>query len=144
MLLAKMAVGLGGTLALAGVYTFREGVIRVDVDEYHANGSHVHFGVPAAAVPMAMHLTPQEYLQEAGEEVRPWLPTVLAFTKELKRLPDADLVEVRDKESHVEIRTWHGKLQIDVDDPSEKVHIVCPLETIEDVTSELVTRASGA
>src|SRR5713101_2756094 len=126
MLLAKMALGLGGTLVLAGVYTFREGVIRVDVDESHANGSHVHFWVPAAAVPMAMRLTPQEYLQQAGEEVRPWLPTVRALTKELKRFPDADLVEVHDRESHVQIRTRHGKLQIDVDDPGEQVHIVCP------------------
>jgi hypothetical protein len=144
MLLVKMALGLGGTLVLAGVYTFREGVIRVDVDEYHANGSHVHFFVPAAVVPMAMHLIPQENLKDAGEEVRPWLPTVRALTKELKRFPDADLVEVRDKESHVQIRTRHGKLQIDVDDPGEQVHIVCPLDTIEDVTSELVTRAPSA
>jgi hypothetical protein len=144
MLLAKMALGLGGTLVLAGVYTFREGVIRVDVDEYHADGSHVHFFVPAAAVPMAMHLIPQEKLKDAGEEVRPWLPTVRAFTKELKRFPDADLVDVLDHESHVQIRTRHGKLQIDVDDPGEKVHIACPLDTIEDVTSELAMRAPGA
>jgi hypothetical protein len=144
MLLAKMALGLGGTLILAGVYTFREGVIRVDVDEYHANGSHVHFFVPAAVVPMAMHLVPQEKLKDAGEEVRPWLPTVRAFMKELKRFPDADLVDVRDNESHVQIRTRHGKLQIDVDDPGEQVHLVCPLDTIEDVTSELATRAPGA
>lgn len=144
MLLAKLALGLGGTLVLAGVYTFREGVIRVDVDEYHPNGSHVHFFVPAAMVPMAVHLTPQEYLKEAGEQLGPWLPTVRAFMNELKRFPDADLVEVRDNESHVQIRTRHGKLQIDVDDPGEQVHIVCPLDTIEDVTSELVARAPGA
>src|SRR5713101_3469581 len=104
MLLAKMALGFGGTLVLAGVYTFREGVIRVDVDECHANGSHVHFLVPAALVPMAMDLTPQEYLKDAGEEARPWLPTVRALTKELKRFPDVDLVDVRDRESHVQIR----------------------------------------
>ena len=55
MLLAKAALGVGATLALATAYTFREGVIRVDVDEYRAGGSHVHFWVPAAAVPMAMH-----------------------------------------------------------------------------------------
>ena len=144
MLLAKLALGLGGTLVLAGVYTFREGVIRVDVDEYHANGSHVHFFLPAAMVPMAVHLTPREHLRDAGEQLRPWLPTVRAFTKELRRFPDADLVEVRDKESHVQIRMQHGKLQIDVDDPGEQVHIVCPLETIDDVTSELVTRSPGA
>ncbi len=36
ILLAKAALGIGGTLFLAGAYTFREGVIRVEVDEYCA------------------------------------------------------------------------------------------------------------
>src|SRR2546430_8408574 len=34
--LAKAALGLGGTIVLAGAYTMREGVIRVDVDEYRS------------------------------------------------------------------------------------------------------------
>jgi len=56
MLLAKAALGLGGTIVLAGTYTMREGVIRIDIDEFRSGGSHVHMWVPAAAVPMAMHL----------------------------------------------------------------------------------------
>ena len=31
--LAKAALGLGATMAVAGAYVFREGVIRVDFDE---------------------------------------------------------------------------------------------------------------
>jgi hypothetical protein len=34
MLLAKAALGMGSALVLAGAYTFHEGVIRVDVDEF--------------------------------------------------------------------------------------------------------------
>jgi hypothetical protein len=51
MLLAKAALGLGGALVLAGAYTFREGVIRIDVDESRGGGSHVHMWVPATAAP---------------------------------------------------------------------------------------------
>ena len=58
MLIAKIALGMASTVALATVYTFREGVIRVDVDEFRDGGSHVHVWVPAAAVPMAVHLRP--------------------------------------------------------------------------------------
>ena len=42
MLLAKAALGLGGTIVLAGAYTFHKGVIRVDVDEFRTGSSHVH------------------------------------------------------------------------------------------------------
>ena len=62
MLLAKAALGLGGTLVLAGAYTFREGLIRMDVDEYRAGGSHVHMWLPAAMVPMAIHFVPKRNL----------------------------------------------------------------------------------
>jgi hypothetical protein len=144
ILLGKLALGIGGTLVLTGAYTFREGLIRIDVDEFHANGSHVHFWVPAAAVPMTLRFVPKEYLRNAGEKIQPWMPTVRALIKELKKFPDADLVEVRDSRSHVRVRTRNGKLLIDANDPAEKVHIACPLETMEDAASELVTRFPGA
>jgi hypothetical protein len=42
------------------------------------------------------------------------------------------------------MRTHGGKLQIDVDAPDEKVHVLCPLSTIEDVASQLEEHAPGA
>ncbi len=134
MLLAKAALGLGGTLVLATAYTFREGVIRVDVDEFRSGGSHVHLWVPAAAVPMVMHLVPDRHWRHATGESREALPILRAVVKELKKYPDAVFVEVVDSNEHVRIRTHDGKLQIDVDSPDEKVHVLCPLSTIEDVT----------
>ncbi len=144
MLLAKAALGLGGTLVLAGAYTFHEGVIRVDVDEYRSGGSHVHLWVPAAAVPMAMHFVPGEHLRHASEQAREALPVLHAIVKELKKYPDADFVEVVDHEQHVHVRTLGGKLQIDVDAPDERVHVLCPLSAIEDVTGHLEEHAPGA
>jgi len=144
MLLAKAALGLGGTLVLAGAYAMREGVIRVDVDEYRAGGSHVHLWVPAAAVPMAMHFVPNGHIRHASERAREALPVLHAIVKELKKYPDADFVEIDDRNQHVRIRTHGGKLQIDVDAPDEKVHVLCPLSAIEDVTSQLEEHAPRA
>ncbi len=144
MLLAKAALGLGGTLVLAGAYTMREGVIRIDVDEYRSGGSHVHMWVPAAAVPMAMHFVPSKHMRCASEQAREALPILHALVKELKKYPDADFVEIVDHDQHVRMRTHGGRLQIDVDVPDQKVHVLCPLSAIEDVTSQLEEHAPSA
>jgi len=144
ILLAKAALGLTGTLFVAGAYTFHEGVIRIDVDEHRAGGSHLHMWVPAAAVPMAMHLVPQKHLREAVEHSREALPIARAIVKELKKYPDVDLVEVVDGRQHVQIRTHSGKLQIDVEAPDEQVHLLVPLSTLDDVTRQLEDSAPSA
>ena len=144
MLLAKAALGMGGALVLAGAYTFHEGVIRVDVDEYRAGGSHIHMWLPAAVVPMTMHFVPKHHLRDAADQAREFLPLTHALIKELKRFPDADFVEVKDDDEHVQIRTHQGKLQIDVVEPGQNVHVLVPLSTLDDVTSELESSASGA
>jgi hypothetical protein len=144
MLLAKAALGLGGTLVLAGAYTFHEGVIRIDVDEHRGGGSHVHMWMPAAVVPMAMHFVPREHLRSASEHAREFMPLVHALIKELKKFPEADFVEVTDSREHVQIRTHEGKLKIDVDSPDENVHLLIPLSTIDDVADQLETSAPGA
>jgi hypothetical protein len=144
MLLAKAALGLSSTIVLAGAYTMREGVIRIDVDEYRSGGSHVHMWVPAAAVPMAMHLVPDKHWRHASEQAREAMPILHAIVKELKKYPDADFVEVIDHDQHVRIRTHDGKLRIDVDAPGEKVHVLCPLSTIEDVTIQLEEHGPAA
>ena len=134
MLLAKAALGLGTTIVLAGAYTMREGVIRIDVDEYHAGGSHVHMWVPAAAVPMAMHFVPAEHMRHVSYQAREAMPILHAIVKELKKYPDPR------KSAFpyiVRVRTHDGRLQIDVDAPDQKVHVLCPLSTIEDVTTQL-------
>jgi hypothetical protein len=141
MLLAKIALGLCGTLVVAGAYTFHEGVMRVDEDHY--DGHHVHVWVPAALVPIALHVIPSRHLDRAATQAGPWLPTLHALTKELKKYPEAELVEVEDGDQHVRIRTHQGKLLIDVTKPGEDVHVVCPLAMLEDVASQLEARAPG-
>ncbi|HVH72403.1 MAG TPA: hypothetical protein VNB49_15020 [Candidatus Dormibacteraeota bacterium] len=144
MLLAKAALGLGGALVAVGAYTFHEGVIRVDVDEHRAGGSHIHMWMPAAVVPMTMHLVPSHHLRDAAEHAHEFLPLAHTLFKELKKFPDAQLVEVDADGQHVEICTHNGRLQIDVHDPGENVHLLVPLSTLDDVVGELEENVPGA
>lgn len=144
MLLAKAALGMGGALVALGAYTFHEGVIRVDVDEFRAGGSHIHLWVPAAMVPMTMQFVPKHHLCDAASQAREFLPVAHALFKELKNFPEAEFVEVQDGDQHARIRTHEGKLQIDVDDPEEKVHVLVPLSTVDDVVGQLEESAPGA
>ena len=144
MLIAKIALGMASTVALATVYTFREGVIRVDVDEFRDGGSHVHFWVPAAAVPVAVHFTPQRHMQQAAEHVEQFMPTVRQLSKELEKYPNAEFVDVQDDSEHVRVRTHNGKLEVDVTGPQETVHVACPIATIQDVASEFADVRPGA
>ena len=143
MLLANLALGVGATIVLAGAYTFHDGVMRVDED--NSNGRHVRVWAPAAIVPMAMHFVPRHNMQHAAEQVRPWLPTLRALTKELEKYPNAEFVDVRDNDGdqHVRISTHNGKLLIDVDQPDEHVHVACPLAVMRDVANELEANAPG-
>src|SRR5437762_14331883 len=111
ILLAKAALTVGGTLVLAGAYTMREGVIRIDVDEYHAGGPHVHMWVPAAAVPMAMHFVPAEHMRHVSYQARQHMPILHAIVKELKKYPDSEFMHVNDHQQHIEVHTHDGKLQ---------------------------------
>jgi hypothetical protein len=142
--LAKVGLGIVGTVVAAGAYTCRQGFVRVDVDESAADGSHVHVWAPAAMVPMAIHVVPQREMDKAVREAREYMPVARAVVHELGRLPDSVLVEVKDPDEHVVISTYHGAIKIDVRDRDEEVHVVCPLATIEDVTTEIANKSPGA
>jgi hypothetical protein len=143
MLLANLALGIGATIVLAGAYTLHDGIMHVDADQ--SNGRHVHVWVPAAIVPMAMHVVPRHNMQHAAEQVRPWLPTLRALTKELEKYPNSEFVDVRDDggNQHVTISTHNGKLLIDVDEPDAHVHVACPLAMMRDVANELEANTPG-
>lgn len=144
VLLAKIALGFGATVVMAGAYTFREGLIRVDVDETRGEEHHVHVWAPAAIVPMAMHFVPRSQMLRAGERSAEFMPLMHAVAKELQKYPEAELVEVHDGEQYVRIRTHNGNLMIDAAEPGETVHVSCPLATIDDVSRELASFAPAS
>ena len=45
---------------------------------------------------------------------------------------------------HVQVGTRGGKLQIDVVEPGESVHVTVPISTLEDVASQLEKDTPGA
>jgi hypothetical protein len=137
IVLAKIGLGIVGTMAVAGVYAFHDGVARVDVDENRPGGDHVHLWLPAAVVPMVMHTVPDRELAKASRQAREFMPVARLVAHELGRLPDSTLVEVQDGKEHVRVSTHYGAIQIDVTDPDEDVHVKCPLATIEDITAQI-------
>src|SRR5260370_36086571 len=128
-------MGFGGRFVCGGDGTFDDGLLRVDED--HGDGRHVQVWAPAAIVAMALHVIPRHRLEHAAANARPWLPMFRALTKELEKYPEAELVEVRNANQHVRIRTHNGKLLIDVTEPGENFHVVYPLMLMDDSASEL-------
>jgi hypothetical protein len=145
LILAKAALGLGATMAMTGAYVFHEGVIRVDVDEHRAGGSHVHFWVPATIVSVGMHFMPKNQLNHTTAEVRPLLPALREIAKELEKYPNVELVEVTNARDHVRVAMVDGKLRIDaVSADGDVVHLSVPAQVLRDVADELEERAPGA
>jgi hypothetical protein len=128
-------------MAMATVYTFRQGTIRVDVDEHRDGGTHVHVWAPAALIPMALHFVPDDKLHEAEERADEWLPIVRAVSASLGEHPQANFVEVQDDRDHVRVSTEDGKIRVDVQDPGEEVHVLVPISTIQDVAEQIGARA---
>jgi hypothetical protein len=144
LVLAKVALGLGATVAMAGACVFHEGVIRVDVDEQRAGGSHVHFWVPAMVVATGMHFLPKNQLNHTTAEVRPFLPALREIAKELEKYPNVELVDVSDARDHVRIAMEDGRLRIDaVSEDGDVVHVSVPARLLQDVADELEEKAPG-
>jgi len=143
MILAKLALGTATTLVFATVYTFREGTIRVDVDEHRPGGSHIHFWVPATVVPAALHFVPDDKLQEAADRAHEALPLAKIVVEELQKYPNADFVQVDSDKEHVKVSVHDGKFYIDVQDRNDEVHIKVPVATVEDVLENLDSRSKA-
>ncbi len=141
LFLAKAAIGLSATFLMSAAYVFHEGVIKIDVDEHRGGGAHIHLWVPATVVDLGLHVVPTRNLEKAACETRPYLPALRELAKELKRYPDAQLVEVKDATQHVKVAIVDGKIQIDVVDPEETIHVRLPVETLEDVSDRLESSA---
>jgi len=135
ILAAKVALAFTGTVAAAGAYTLHDGIAQVQVDDTH--GTHVHVWAPAAIVPMALHVVPTRELNKFPHEAQQAIPILRVLTRELEKYPNTEFVEVRDSDTHVRVRTVGSKVVVDVVDPENKVHVVCPLAMIQEVVESL-------
>ena len=138
-MLAKVMAGLLGTAALAGAYVVHAGAVRVAVDEGSARGKHIRLLLPAALVPVGLKFVPDEKLRQAAAPARPWLPAVRAASQELGRLPDADLLEVRDTRDHVRLSKRGRLIMLDGESTRKTVRISFPVKTLEQVAQQLAS-----
>ena len=143
LFLAKAALGLTATLAFSAAYLFHEGLIKVDVDEYQGEGSHIHLWVPAAAVNLGLQVVPHRHLERAARQLQQFLPALREIAKELRKYPNAQFVQVKEKDEQVDVALVDGKIQIDVVDPEETIHLQIPIQTLEDVSDRLESSPSS-
>jgi hypothetical protein len=130
VILGKIALATLGAVVLGGTVLCSEGLITVRVREHKPNGSHVFVVAPAMLAPIAMRFAPQERLQEAEKQIRPYLPTIRAAVGELEKCSDATFVEVQSPDEHVRISKSSGAIVIDVDDTDDTVHVSVPIRAV--------------
>jgi hypothetical protein len=137
ILAAKVALAFSGTIAAAGAYTFHDGIAQVQVDDH--TGTHVHIWAPAAIVPIALHVIPKRELHKFPHEAQQFIPALRVLAKELEKYPNAEFVEVgdRDSETHVRVRTIGSKIVVDVVDHEDNVHVVCPLAMVREMVDAM-------
>ena len=136
-MLSKVTAGVLGAAVLAGAWVVQEGAVHVSVDQRGGDGQHLHLLLPAAMVPVALRLLPDDKLRPAAAEAEPWLPAIRVASKELARWPDTELVETRQEGEHVRIFTRGATLVIDVQSPRQKVYLSFPLKMAGQVVHRL-------
>ncbi len=103
-------------------------------------GTHLHLIVPAMLAPLAAAYMPERHLHGVSNDVQAFLPALKVAAFELNKLPDVDLVEVRDSRDHVRISKAGNGLKIEVDSPREHVDVWVPLRAAYDAAGTLQSR----
>ena len=130
---------LGATMVTSVV--LKDGIIEVNVQEKHPNGSHIHLFVPATAATWGIHLAPEKRLAENLRGQAADLAVAHLALRELEKIPDSILAQVDSPEEHVRIAIRSGNLVVDVDDPGEKVHANVPIRAVRKVIEDLEANA---
>src|SRR5690349_3355706 len=94
--IAKLGIGVLGTVLVGGAALSSEGFIHVKVDEKQADGHHISLIVPAALVPMTLKFVPKRHLAEAAQNMRANIAIIDAAFPALEQCPDGVFVEVID------------------------------------------------
>ena len=132
-------------MAVATAVVMKDGVIEVNVQENHKDGSHVHFYVPATVATWGVHLAPTERIREhLRHEDRANLEIACTTLREMEKLPDTMLVEVESPKEHVNVAIHDGNFLVDVNDHGDLVHIRVPIRAARKVVEDLEEDAPPA
>ena len=83
---------------------------------------------------------PDDVLEEATAEIKPFLPALLAASEELQDLPDFVLVEMQNSRERVRIEKRGESVLFDLESEHESIHLSIPVETIHSVLLTLGSR----
>ena len=133
-LVGKVLLGMVVVTAVV----LKDGVIEVNVQENHKDGSHVHFYVPATVATWGVHLAPEARIREhLRHEDRQNLEIACATLRAMEKLPDTVLVEVESAKEHVNVAIHDGDFLVDVNDHGDLVHIRVPIRAARKVVEDL-------
>jgi hypothetical protein len=136
--LAKLGVGIVGSVLVAGAAVSSEGFIYVKVHEKQPNGTNVNVLVPAALATTALHFVPDRDLKARDvAELRSCLPIIDAAIPALQDTPDGVLVQVEDMHDHVLVQKIGGSIVVDVNDTDDVVHVSVPLSAAQSAIHEI-------
>ena len=93
-MIRRILLVMVGVALFTGLVAYSEGAVMVYVHEKKPEGHRIWVPVPALLVDLGVRFVPEERLQDALRDLRPWLPAIEAASHELKRCPDGLLVEV--------------------------------------------------
>lgn len=143
ILLAKLGVGVLGTVLVGGAALSSEGFIHVKVHEKQPNGTNVNVIVPAALATTALHFVPDRDLHHGSHDLRQCLPIIDAAIPALRESPDGVLVEVVDPDEHVLVAKMGGSLVVNVNDNDDLVYVSVPLRAAERHPSDRRSEPGG-
>jgi hypothetical protein len=137
ILLGKIALALTGTMVAGVGLVCSEGMIEVNVVERQPEVHHVYVIAPAMLAPIAAHFIPRHNLSEASHQIAPYLPTIRAALDQLRECDDFVLVDVKDRDQHVEVQKLGSSLVVDVKDENDTVHVSTPIRAISSTIEQL-------
>lgn len=138
----KIMMGLGYTTLIGGAVLFHEGAITVSVQEKKPDGHHVFVLAPAAVVPWAIALAPEQHIrfENMPPEAREALPVLAEAADKLADMPDFVLVEVQSPREHVKVEKRGGSLIVNVESDQETVYVSVPLRAARHTLENLAAR----
>ena len=128
LLLLPVAAALAAT---AAVYSM--GTIRLDVE---VEGANFSVPLPAGLIPLAVRLLPGDVCRELDYAEPQW-EALRRAADAFSELPDAILVEVRDRTDHVTVAKRDRRLVVDVRSDDEHIAVSVPVEIVSSVTRQL-------
>jgi len=135
-----LAVVIGGvvlglaTLAATAAAVYHGGTVAVDIEE---DGNHFQLQLPAGLIGAAIALAPDSAVQEAADELEPWIPALDAGWHELGDAPDFVLLELVTDDENVRIEKSGSKLLVIVDSPEAQIRVGVPLGTVGSLLHKL-------